>query len=1059
MNLRRMWKSLIAQEAADALESERLRARVEKERREAPAPGGDCGATERAPKQSNGNCAPHNGEAAVPAPSSECRAHERTSNQSDRHGASHNGEASAPAQSGDCGATERAPKPSDTPAAPHNSETAEHAPHAPSQRKRTIKLSAHQRKSNRSNAPAASHPGAPHSGAPAAPDLPAAPLRDRARSLGARLAEGMKRLRLRRAERARRRRIRRARARAELKTLTREQRRQRRRRRLKRAGLWALGIAGAGLAALALLLDVGSWSWLDAARLTELRQTTLMYDGGDAEVAGMYLGENRLPVDVSALPEHVRMAFVAAEDARFFSHHGIDLWRIGGAVLTNLKSGGYAQGASTISQQLIKLTHLTAEKTLSRKANEAVLALVLEARYSKEEILGMYMNTVYFGHGAYGIEAAARAYFSKGASELTVAESALMAAVIKSPSGYAPHIAPEKAQKRRDWVLGEMERLGFISPDERAEAQASAIALNESHGSLPEYGWYIDYALGEAEQALGLTPDELLMGGYRIYTELDAALQSEAQRIFDAAAFPADGADGTRCQGALCAVENGSGAIRALVGGREYEVRRGLNRATDVRRQPGSAIKPLTVYAPAVDKFGYLPTSFLSDVPTDFDGWSPRNAGDRYRGIVTLRQTAMSSINVATVELLSRIGVKAGMEFLHSVGIETDPRDEVLPLALGAMTYGVSPLELCGGYSALASGGVYRQPYAVRRILDARGRVVYEHDGGARRVMSEQSAYIMTSMLKSTASRGTASRLSALGAEVAAKTGTAALGQGRDGNRDIWLAAYTPGISVSVWMGFDRTGEDCHLAASASGSNQPTRLALEFLGSEAAAPYVGGSFARPAGLREVMIDGWALQNLHSVLLAGESTPAGELMREIFTPGALPGRVSTLFDEPLPAYDVSAALLESGSVRIEFTCPQEFVQYRVYRLDGEERVLVGTLAGEVGQRLTLTDTGAPDASRVRYDVAPYAPAQDAEGLAATVVLERTLWDELGRWFAGPARQPSDTPAPTDEQPGGGYAGAEQAGQPDAASPAPAAEPTPAPTVQREQGQPVNPFAIG
>ena len=147
------------------------------------------------------------------------------------------------------------------------------------------------------------------------------------------------------------------------------------------------------------------------------------------------------------------------------------------------------------------------------------------------------------------------------------------------------------------------------------------------------------------------------------------------------------------------------------------------------------------------------------------------------------------------------------------------------------------------------------------------------------------------------------------------------------------------------------------------------------------------------------------------------------------------------------------------MRIEFTCPQEFVQYRVYRLDGEERVLVGTLAGEVGQRLTLTDTGAPDASRVRYDVAPYAPAQDAEGLAATVVLERTLWDELGRWFAGPARQPSDTPAPTDEQPGGGYAGAEQAGQPDAASPAPAAEPTPAPTVQREQGQPVNPFAIG
>lgn len=229
-----------------------------------------------------------------------------------------------------------------------------------------------------------------------------------------------------------------------------EQKRIMRRKRAKRIGLYVLGTVGILVAALAFALDVGSWTWLSDERLLNLKQTTLMYDDSNVEVAGLHIGENRLPIDVMTLPDHVRQAFVAAEDARFYSHHGIDVKRIGGAMLKNLKSRGYAQGASTISQQLIKLTHLSSEKTIARKANEAVLSLTLEARYSKDEILGMYMNTVYFGHGAYGIEAAARAYFSKPAAELDVAESALMAAVIKSPSGYAPHIKPERALERRN---------------------------------------------------------------------------------------------------------------------------------------------------------------------------------------------------------------------------------------------------------------------------------------------------------------------------------------------------------------------------------------------------------------------------------------------------------------------------------------------------------------------------------------------------------------------------------------------------------------------------------
>ena len=789
-----------------------------------------------------------------------------------------------------------------------------------------------------------------------------------------------------------------------------EQRRIMRRKRAKRISLYALATAGILVAALAFALDVGSWTWLSDERLLNLKQTTLMYDGNNVEVAGLHIGENRLPIDVMTLPDHVRQAFVAAEDARFYSHHGIDVKRIGGAMLKNLKSRGYAQGASTISQQLIKLTHLSSEKTIARKANEAVLSLTLEARYSKDEILGMYMNTVYFGHGAYGIEAAARAYFSKPAAELDVAESALMAAVIKSPSGYAPHIKPERALERRNWVLSEMLRLEFISQEQYDQAIVQPIELNEQSSDVPDYGWYIDYALGEAEKLLELNPDELLSGGYRIYTALDTELQQTVQTAVSNGEFPADASDGTACQTALCALDNESGAITALIGGRTYEVRRGLNRAADIRRQPGSAIKPLAVYAPAIDKFGYLPTSFLSDVPTDFDGWKPRNAGNKYRGIVTLRQTVMSSINVPTVELLNRIGIKSGIRFLNSVGISTDPRDEVLSLALGAMTYGVSPLDMCGAYAAIASGGIYREPYAIRAILDSSGNVVYAHDSGEKRVMSEQSAYILTGMLESVASKGTASKLSALGISIAAKTGTAALSEsetGISGNRDIWMAAYTPALTLSVWIGFDRTDATHYMPESASGSNQPAKLVLNIMKSEAAAKYAGGSFKRPSGLREVMIDGWALNNLHTLMLAGEDTPADMLVREVFTLDKLPSRVSTLFSEMLSAYDVSVTRDAYGKPRIEFTCPQSHVQYRIYRDDGDGRTLAGTLEGEEGQKLSMSDIDAPDARSITYEVVPYSSAQDAEGLATRVTIERTFWDEISGWFGGDSDEINDS----------------------------------------------------
>lgn len=826
---------------------------------------------------------------------------------------------------------------------------------------------------------------------------------------------------------------------------------------------WLLGIAALLSITAAVVLDFGAWVGLDEAKLLNLRRTTLMYDSGDAEVAGLYLGENRMPVDVSKLPAYVRYAFVAAEDARFYAHHGVDLWRIGGAIMANLKSGGYSEGASTISQQLIKLTHLSPKKTLARKANEAMLALALEARYPKDKILEMYMNTVYFGHGAYGIEAAARAYFSKKAPELTLAESALLAAVIKSSAGFAPHIHPEKALARRNRILADMHELHYISPQEYAAAVKQPLKLKESHKSMPEYGWYIDYALSEAEKLLDLKADELISGGYRIYTAMDTALQDRAQRVFKSAEFPPDSPDGTPCQGAFCAVDNRSGAILAMIGGRRYDVRRGLNRACDVKRQPGSAIKPLAVYAPAIDSFGYLPSSFLSDAPTEFNGWFPHNAGGRYRGIVTLRQAMAASINVAAVGLLDNIGVKAGIDFLNSVGIATDSRDEFLPLALGAMTYGVSPLELCGAVSTFAREGLYTKPHAIRYILDAQGQIIYVHKGEYTRVMAKQSAYMMTEMMQSVVRQGTASRLRALDMPIGAKTGTAALDEtatGITGNRDIWLTSAVPSMTTTVWMGFDRTDSTHFLPDSASGSNQPARLTAALMQSAEARRYTQGSFSRPAGIREVMLDGWALDNLHVLMLAGADTPSNLMIREIFPSESVPEKVSMLFCDALLPYDLEAGFAETGRPFVRFTCPEEYVEYRVYRSVGPTRELAGILKGREGDKLALTDYDAPDAASIRYEVAAYSPARDmeSEGTSA-VVIERSLWHELGRLFGRGyigEELPIFTAAPAATRP----PVLPEAGHTAAPKPAPTALPynMPQNSGKAERGLP-SPFAFG
>ena len=440
-----------------------------------------------------------------------------------------------------------------------------------------------------------------------------------------------------------------------------------------------IGLLLLACAAFYVVFDVPNWQKLDASKLSALAQTSSMYDAQGELMSELRGAENRNIVSLDEIPMHTRQAFLAAEDLRFYEHRGIDVYRILGALRSNIKNGTLAEGASTITQQLAKLTHLSAEKTIRRKLEEIHLAFQIEAAYIKDEILAMYLNTVYFGRGAYGIQAAAQAYFGVDVSALTLNQSASLAAIIKAPSVYAPHINPSSNRSRRQYILSVMEDNGFITREEAREARGESVWVLAREAEKQSYGWYIDEALRESAELLGLSADEVIQGGFEIHTAYDARLQTIADEVYsDPSFFPADASDGTPIQSAMAVVDTGSGAVLAMVGGRDYTVRRGLNRATQMRRQPGSALKPLAVYGPALE-LGYTTASVLLDEKTSFGNYTPRNAGDRYYGLVTMRTAVRNSLNTTAVRLLEEIGVNASIQYLNKLGFRRRRATETFP--------------------------------------------------------------------------------------------------------------------------------------------------------------------------------------------------------------------------------------------------------------------------------------------------------------------------------------------------------------------------------------------
>ena len=666
-------------------------------------------------------------------------------------------------------------------------------------------------------------------------------------------------------------------------------------------------------------LGMDRWVDFDVYRITGCDRTSIIYDGQSDVVTRLHGVQDRTWVSISELQPSTVYAFISAEDARFFEHEGVDVIRIAGAIVADIKAGSYVQGASTISQQLIKLSHLTSEKTISRKAEEAALAYEMERQYSKEDILEMYLNYVYFGGGYYGIEAAAEGYFGVHASDLTLDQSAMLAGILKSPSGYAPHINYAASINRRNNILRLMRDYGYITDDEKKQASVRRPTI--LHDKNEEYsGYYTDAVTKSAAALMGITVDELIRGGYSIYSAMDSDIQHYCEEMFkNGELFPAEDSEA-----AIVVLEPSTGMVVAMVGGRSYTGGISFNRATDIRRQPGSVIKPVIAYAPAFEYLNYTAADMILDEETTFSDYTPSNYGNKYYGWVTVREAVTKSLNVPAVKTLSEVGVERAKDFAKRCGIEFDDKDDSLALALGGFTYGVSPLQIAGAYSCFASGGIYNTPTLIKKITDRNGLTVYEYRQDNRRVMSEANAYILTSMLKSVVTEGTGHRLNTLDIPIAGKTGTVGLA---NGNRDAWMAGYTPEYTAVVWQGYDsdRLGL---LPSSATGGTYPALMLYELF-NHIYPDGRSGDFEKPESVKQYSIDAKTLKKQHKAVLANAMTPQSSRVTEYFTEETAPEDVSGYWAVPGSAQNL-LAVREEGGVMVSFDCPDDFGMYTLWR---------------------------------------------------------------------------------------------------------------------------------
>ncbi|WP_324717973.1 PBP1A family penicillin-binding protein [Carboxydochorda subterranea] len=627
------------------------------------------------------------------------------------------------------------------------------------------------------------------------------------------------------------------------------------------------------------------------------RQTTYLYDRKGRVITRLAL-EHRVPVSIDEIPKAMQQAIIAVEDSDFEYHHGIDLRAMLRALWVDLRTWSRVQGGGTITMQLARNAFLSQEKTITRKIKEMIWAVQLERRYTKEEILEAYLNEIYLGQGAYGVEAAAETYFGKSIREVTLAEAALLAGLARSPEGlYDPFRHPDRALARRNFVLDRMVEVGYISPRAAEEAKKQPLGVKRLQRDQGIARYFVDYVVQDLLDRYG--KEMVWGGGLRVYTTLDLDLQREAEETIRTGlpVFSRD-ADGiSQPEAAIVTLDPQTGDILAMVGGRGEDK---YNRAVLATRQPGSAIKPF-IWLAALDRGYATPATVIEDKPLSFPDpnggppWEPKNYNNQFIGPVTLRTALENSINTVAVQLLQQVGPATVMSYMEKMGITTlvrgpgSPNDLNLSLALGGLTRGVTPLEMAAAYGVLAAGGVYSKPRAILRVDDASGYTLEENPPRQKVVLSEVSTYLLTDMMRGVVERGTG-RQARLpdGRPVAGKTGTT------QDYTNAWFVGFTPDLVTSVWIGNDVQSKPIvGPKGQQIGSATAARLWGQYM-RQAVAGFPVRDFPRPAGI----VDHVRIDTKTGLLAPPDcGLPPSQVRDEIFAKGTEPTEESPNCRQP------------------------------------------------------------------------------------------------------------------------------------------------------------------
>ncbi|CAH2715776.1 Penicillin-binding protein 1A/1B [Neobacillus rhizosphaerae] len=606
---------------------------------------------------------------------------------------------------------------------------------------------------------------------------------------------------------------------------------------------------------------------------------------------------NREYVNYKDIPKVVENAVLATEDYRFYKHHGIDPIRLGGAVLANFQRGFGAEGGSTITQQVVKNAFLTQNKTLKRKVQEAWLSYELEQKYTKHQIFEMYVNKVYVSQNSHGLATAAEIYYGKPLKDLTLAEAAQIAGMPQSPNNYNPFTHPDLAEKRRNIVLTLMEQHGFISKQEMEEAKKVSVAatvLKPEQRTVDEkpFDSFVDAVINEVKDNTDL---DIFTDGLTIYTTLDQNAQKYVYNMLnskDIIKYPDE-----EFQAGVALLDTKTGEIRAIGGGRNQQVKRGFNYAIDTKRQPGSTIKPVLDYGPAIEYLNWGTYEMIEDKPMTYSsGKKFGNWNQTYMGPMTIRTALQLSRNTPAVQALQQVGLDKAKDFAVGLGI---PLKEIYEsYAIGGFKTGVSPLEMAGAYSAFGNKGIYTKPYAVSKIKLRDGTVISQTPE-SKVVMKDSTAFMVTDMLKSVlVSPGTGTRAKVPGLPIAGKTGTTNYSE-EDMKKfniksskyvpDAWFSGYTTNYTASIWTGY----EDSRTPITNVGTNQQiAQLIFKNLMAYVSKDIDTPDFTVPNSVQKVRIEKGSMPPV----LAGEFTPDSEVLTEYAVKGHAPNKVSEKYNK-------------------------------------------------------------------------------------------------------------------------------------------------------------------